>query len=449
MNEIKNENAVCEICGRIHEELFELKVGCVVKSICADCAEREGYERCADCGEWEYKDDCQWVESHGYVCKSCLGDNYFTCACCCEVLPLDGSVLVNPNTRHEERWCSECADRDAYRCRDCEEYFTPGFASLLGNEGDCLCNSCFGYGNYAQCVDCGDIIHVEDAIYRGGSCYCDSCVSGEGEDEDEDEDENEGPRPYGYKPYPVFNRRKGEAEATTLTFGVELEVDKGGSARELCRELKELNQPIYMKHDGSLGSEGVEIVTHPCSLAYHAYQLRWAAIAKTCISHGYRSHDTTTCGLHIHVGRQQMGANEAERNRTAGNLVLLANALWAKLVPFTRRSIDRLEQWANKNRLPDLTGMSGDDMTSNALYTVTGGRYQAVNLSNSETVEFRIFRGTLKRETLLAAIQLVSNMTRYAMTHTPKECLTATWSDVLSVQEHKELVAYALERGLA
>lgn len=445
MNEIKNESAVCEICGCTHEELFELEVNHAIRSICADCAEAEGFVQCVDCGEWESGDAAHWVNGHGHICESCYDDNYFTCDNCGEVLSSYDAVRVNPNTRCEEWWCSDCADSRAYRCRDCEDYFTPAFISLTGNDDDCVCDRCVSNGNYVGCGDCGDIIPMDDAFYRDGEWYCDSCDPGE----DEDEDVAEGPQPYNYKPYPVFNRRKGEAEDTTLTFGVELEVDRGDSAGELCSELKELNQPIYMKHDGSLGSEGVEIVTHPCSLAYHAYQLRWAAIAKTCISHGYRSHDTTTCGLHIHVGRRQMGANEAERNRTAGNLVLLTNALWDKLVPFTRRNIDRLEQWASKNYLPDMAGMSDDDMTRNALYTVTGGRYQAVNLNNSETVEFRIFRGTLKRESLLAAIQLVSNMTRYAMTHTPKECLTATWSGVLSVQEHKELAAYALERGLA
>jgi len=450
MNEItKNENAVCEICGRTHEELYELEVGGFVRSICADCAEAEGFVQCVDCGEWTPEDEAHGA-SHGFICEACYDDGYFTCDRCGEIESAYDAVQVNPNTRCEELWCADCAHRAAYQCRDCGDYFTPAFISLMGNDDDCVCDRCISNGDFVGCCDCGDIIHVDDAVYRDGDWYCDSCDPGE--DEDEDASPSGVLRKYSYKPYPEFHLRKDEDVDSTLTFGVELEVDNGNGAGRLCRELGELNQPIYMKHDGSLGSEGVEIVTHPCSLAYHAYELRWAAIAKTCLGHDYSSHNTSTCGLHIHVGRAQMGNTPEERNHTAGKLVLLVNALWDKLVPFTRRDSTRLDRWAHRNNLPhmdDLKVMSDAQLTKCALLTVTDGRYQAVNLSNGETVEFRIFRGTLKRDTLIASIQLVSNLTRYAMTHTPKECLTAAWSDVLSVQEHKELKAYVLERGLA
>ncbi|MEQ2617621.1 hypothetical protein AAAT94_10640 [Intestinimonas aquisgranensis] len=39
-----------------------------------------------------------------------------------------------------------------------------------------------------------------------------------------------------------------------------------------------------------------------------------------------------------------------------------------------------------------------------------GGRYICVNLQNSDTVEFRMFRGTLKTNTLLAALELVDRI---------------------------------------
>ena len=83
-----------------------------------------------------------------------------------------------------------------------------------------------------------------------------------------------------------------------------------------------------------------------------------------------------------------------------------------------------------------------------ALATRGRGRYQTVNLTNSSTVELRCFRGTLKRDTIIASIQLASNMTRYAMTHTPSECRNATWTDVLNVEQFEELNAYCQTRGL-
>ena len=199
-----------------------------------------------------------------------------------------------------------------------------------------------------------------------------------------------------------------------------------------------------MKHDGSL-DEGLEIVTHPCSLAYHTYQFRWAEVMRVCKSHGFKSHDTSTCGLHIHVGRLQMGETDTERHATAGKLVLLVNAVWPELVTFTRRSECKLERWAQRNCIPakaDLEGMRDGHLLEIAYGTRHDGRYQAVNLRNSETVEFRVFRGTLNRSTLIASLQLVNNMVKFAMSHTPTECLNATWAEVVNTAEFKELKAY-------
>ena len=38
------------------------------------------------------------------------------------------------------------------------------------------------------------------------------------------------------------------------------------------------------------------------------------------------------------------------------------------------------------------------------------GRYTAVNLTNSDTVEIRMFRGTLKLNTLKATLQMVNHL---------------------------------------
>lgn len=301
------------------------------------------------------------------------------------------------------------------------------------------------------CRDCGRLIPDGEANWdNSNECYyCDDCY----------ENHASSLNGYSYKPVPQFQFRTSELkelDADVLeprsaihTFGVELEVDDGDDASDLCEALEELDQPIYMKHDGSLNSEGVEIVTHPCSLAYHQYEMRWAEIMRVCDSRDYKSHDTTTCGLHIHVGRSSTGATGKERDAVAGNLVILTNAVWDELVTFSRRKGGALDHWARRPNLRcDPETLDDAQLTDYALYTENDGRYQAVNLTNHGTVEFRLFRGTLKRKTLIAALQLVNNMVDYAMTHTPKECLTAKWSDIVAVKQFKELNAYCESRGL-
>lgn len=65
--------------------------------------------------------------------------------------------------------------------------------------------------------------------------------------------------------------------------GVELEIDKGDNVRECASALKTLSERedyFYLKSDGSLDN-GIEIVTHPCSLEYHENSFPWKEVVKT------------------------------------------------------------------------------------------------------------------------------------------------------------------------
>ena len=131
----------------------------------------------------------------------------------------------------------------------------------------------------------------------------------------------------------------------------------------------------------------------------------------------------------------------------------------AELTRFSRRRRSCLEQWAPINGLgttPDAIRhvSSGSRLASWAFTHVPAyrsnhnDRYTAVNVTNSATVEIRIFRGTLKRDTLIAAIQLVSNVFEYAMAHDWADIPASTWADVAAYKPHKELVNYMIARGL-
>ena len=64
-------------------------------------------------------------------------------------------------------------------------------------------------------------------------------------------------------------------------------------------------------------------------------------------------------------------------------------------------------------------------------------RYVAVNLLNSNTIEFRLFRGTLKLNTILATLQLVDSGLQ-----------ALSWSEFVSGIEYPELIQYLKERRL-
>lgn len=446
---MNNEN-ICENCGCVEENLYTVEIDGEDLTLCADCLKAKGFVRCDDCGEWVRKGDSYITYDGRTICQSCYETDYFTCEHCDEIHPNEHAVTINGGYRSERVWCEDCADFDAYRCEDCGEYFTESYTHSDWR-GTVVCDLCFSE-NWYVCADCGELVHSDDVVFgTDDQAYCSDCVDNHRASRHFHE--------YTYKPLPKFQFRSGETKAAHkggvnpldryLTFGVELEVDKGEDHNVVSDDLASLGQPIYMKYDGSLVDEGVEIVTNPCSLAYHMYDLRWAQIAKTCRDHGYKSHDATTCGLHVHVGRRGLAPDIDGQKAVAAKLVLLAVSLNGSLTTFSRREEYELNHWAAYPRPYVEPGMTDDELVTAALATRSDGRYQAVNLCPTATVEFRLFRGTLKRDTIIATIQLVSNLVKYAQTHTPSECLYGTtFADILQVEQFKELNTYAAGRGL-
>ena len=77
------------------------------------------------------------------------------------------------------------------------------------------------------------------------------------------------------------------------------------------------------------------------------------------------------------------------------------------------------------------------------------GRYMAVNLENTFTVELRIFRGTLRYKTFVATLQFTDKLCNDAINLSDEEFQTMTWSDfVKSIKDMPELTEYLKIRGL-
>ena len=76
------------------------------------------------------------------------------------------------------------------------------------------------------------------------------------------------------------------------------------------------------------------------------------------------------------------------------------------------------------------------------------GRYVAINLCNYHTIEFRLFRGTLKYNTLIATLQLVNRICELAVSMTDNEIAKLSWSEFVSSITEMELIQYLKERSL-
>lgn len=74
-----------------------------------------------------------------------------------------------------------------------------------------------------------------------------------------------------------------------------------------------------------------------------------------------------------------------------------------------------------------------------------------MNITNYHTIEFRMFRGTLKYNTLIATLELVDAICDIALTYTDSEISKISWTDFVSSLDEEtcsELITYLKERQL-
>ena len=406
--------------------------------------DEEGHIICAECG-CIIEDESEATEIDGkWYCEDCVESEFTVCEVCGEYHPNDDMHYIC-----EMDVCDDCLRNSGRfrRCEACDEWIDierDDYGSFFG--GGTICEGCMESDDYEQCEDCGmwfdyDCISwdEDDECYRCADC--------------DRRHARKAIHNYGYKPDPIFKTGTHDhfytdASIKELLFGVELEIDKGDDPSRCAQEIIDNTEDIYCKHDGSL-SDGVEIVSHPCTLEYHRNSLGWDKICDIARKHRFLSQDAKTCGLHIHVGRNQMGDNYRTQDETAGKIVLLVDRHWDTLVKFTRRPAAKLDQWAARPRVKyDYCKRYGRSLTTVAQNTVDNGRYQAVNLENDATVEFRLFAGTLKVSTIYATLQLVSNIVTYAKDHTPDECMASKWTEITGVANYPELTEYLKNRDI-
>lgn len=352
---------------------------------------------------------------------------YF-CETCGTELAEDEAILFG-----HRYYCEQCLDEDTVHCSHCGARVWAD--DNAGTDRDPLCYRCYE-NYYTSCEDCGRIIHQDSAHYFDDDDYpyCESCY----------ETRNSSCiKEYNYKPDPIFY---GEGERF---FGVELEIDEAGKDSDNAECILNAGnvggKHIYIKSDGSL-NHGMEIVTHPMTLNYHKNFMPWEAVCKEAIRLGYKSHKTQTCGLHIHVNRNTFGETREIQDERISRVLYFVEHHWNELLRFSRRTESAMNRWAARY------GYKNDpqDIMKNAKNSCNG-RYACVNICNWNTVEFRMFRGTLKLNTLIAAIELVDLICHLAITLTDKEIKEISWSSfvaAISADEYSELIQYLKERQL-
>jgi len=210
-----------------------------------------------------------------------------------------------------------------------------------------------------------------------------------------------------------------------ILFGIEMEYevktpkDHMGSKeiQQLYRaQVSDRLEPTYhsfafAKHDGSL-KNGFEVVSVPMSMDAHAEQWKpFFAIAK---ENGLLVH--ANCGMHVHVSREFLTPLQV------GKIIEMVHS------PKNKEFIKAI---AGRNK-PVYNGPDHKVYTEIGAKTITDvnhhfERYAALNLSGSQTIEFRFFKSTLDLKRMLQNLEFCDALVRFS------------WpSGATSIQEIKE-----------
>jgi len=181
-------------------------------------------------------------------------------------------------------------------------------------------------------------------------------------------------------------------------FGCELEVEvRSGDPSEAAGRVHEALNPsgvvgeyCYFERDGSIGT-GFEMVTQPAGLDVHREKFG-LFLNNPEIKKGMRSHEGGRCGFHVHVGREYVTQSQIYRVQS-----FLNDVRNEALV----RSIARRYSGGYCRIKHEMAKFSPHNKN-------TGERYEALNVQGTKTIEFRIFRGSLRYESIMAALEFVN-----------------------------------------
>ena len=339
-----------------------------------------------------------------------------------ELTEFDGLTLCDECLQNQTVICSHCGSRT--------------WADDNANNGAFpLCQGCL-VDHYTTCTRCDRLIHLDNAYYESDSLdepFCYDCF--------QNYSSNRAIKDYYYKPTPIFYGKGGRF------FGVELEVDEACEDNENSESVINIanasKEHIYCKHDGSL-DDGFEIVTHPMTLNYHMDEMPWLAVVTELKEMGYLSHKANTCGLHIHVNRNSLGDTYIAQEATIARILYFFEKHWEELLKFSRRTNRQLDRWAARYGYKDRP----KDILDHAKAGSGNGRYSCINLQNDNTIEFRMFRGTLKYNTIIATLQLVNRVCDVAFAMSDGELKEMSWTTFVSGCTEPELIQYLKERNI-
>lgn len=241
---------------------------------------------------------------------------------------------------------------------------------------------------------------------------------------------------FNYVPKYIKHFMPGESEDTTLLLGAEIEVggnnnissdnDKNSTVKKCIQIMNGSDSDeenlIYSTHDSTVQ---IEFDTMPCSLEFHKNKMNYREMFEYLNKEGYKGHDCKTAGLHIHANRNYLGKSRISQELVISKILYILEKFNDEICVIARRDNEYSEFVGSKkeeNSLVELYGKYKDH-----------GKRAALNLQHKDTIEFRMFRSTLKYETFILTLEFVKNIIDYAKSASIEEIELIKWADLMKL----------------
>lgn len=329
-------------------------------------------------------------------------------------------------------------------CSECGAIFDLSHGQQLMHGGVVHCPAC--QAALPHCAICNEavafdnVVHVpEFGLYAHKHCVEDRVVV-----DYHDNNSHSSPRFFG-TPDASF----------PLYLGVELEVDSTLRVSAYPGFIPQIFQCTVLgprfefTRDGSLSSQGVEIISHPMDIVeWREQRPVMRRLLRGLIQIGMRGHDAETAGLHVHVSRDAFTTGKIEGTENipefgletaVGRLGVLLYRFSLEVARLSRRTSSSKSQWA---KTKSFGACSEQEIRRIRKEIMTGGSH-GVELNVTEhTIEFRMFRSTLKLETFYAILAFVEGICRFVMDNPMSVCLNISFTDLLASIADADLTAY-------
>lgn len=240
---------------------------------------------------------------------------------------------------------------------------------------------------------------------------------------------------FNYVPKYIKHFMPGESEDTTLLLGAEIEVggnnnissdnDKNSTVKKCIQIMNGSDNDeenlIYSTHDSTVQ---IEFDTMPCSLEFHKNKMNYREMFEYLDKEGYKGHDCETAGLHIHANRSYLGKSRISQELVISKILYILEKFNDEICVIARRDNDYSEFAGEKQNEDSIVELYGKYKNK--------GKRAALNLQHKDTIEFRMFKSTLKYETFILTLEFVKDIIDYAKSVDIEEIELAKWSDLMN-----------------